>query len=49
MHWLEAVLGVSPDGGNGMAELTLGLALAAVVASGLAVWRVRRRSKAPLR
>ena len=30
MNWLESVFGVSPDGGNGMAEawLILGIALA---------------------
>jgi hypothetical protein len=39
MHWLEAIVGISPDGGNGMAELLIALGIAVAVASGLAARR----------
>jgi hypothetical protein len=40
MNWLEKVLGISPDGGNGATEAAIVIGLALVVAVALAV-RVR--------
>jgi hypothetical protein len=43
MNWLETVFGISPDGGNGMAELLVALLIALVLALVLATGVVARR------
>ena len=48
MNWLETVFGISPDGGNGMAELLVALLVALVLATGVVArrWFARgRRTK----
>jgi hypothetical protein len=45
MNWMEELFGVSPDGGSGIAELTLVLGLALVVATAGAAWKVARRPR----
>ncbi len=40
MDWIERVLGLAPDNGNGSAELALSLGLAALVAS---IWLLVHR------
>lgn len=49
MDWIEQLLGVSPDGGNGMLELAYYavFAFAIVVLVRWQVMRRRRRSSAP--
>ena len=45
MTWLETILGIAPDGGNGMTEAVLAIAAMLVVAGALAArhrWRSRR-------
>jgi hypothetical protein len=32
VHWLEQLLGFSPDGGNGLAEVLIMLVVASIVA-----------------
>lgn len=44
MDWVERVTGISPDGGNGVTELILMLALALSFATALAVILRRWRS-----
>jgi len=44
MDWVERLTGISPDGGNGVTELMLMLALALTFAAVLAVILRRRRS-----
>jgi hypothetical protein len=36
MHWIETLLGISPDRGNGVTEAILVLGVALVIASGVA-------------
>ena len=45
MNWIEKLMGISPDGGNGVTELTLALALALVLAAAMAA-ATRRRARA---
>lgn len=48
MNLIEKVLGISPDGGNGITELTLLLALAMVAGAGfLALRRTRAARLSP--
>lgn len=43
MNWIEKVIGISPDGGNGTMELLLLFAVALVVATGIEAVRSRVR------
>jgi hypothetical protein len=38
VHWIEDLLGVSPDGGSGLSELLLAAA-ATFLGCGVALWR----------
>lgn len=49
MDWIERVFGVSPDGGNGMAEMVLAVVIALVLAAGIAVARRSLQSRASRR
>jgi hypothetical protein len=43
MNWIEKIIGISPDGGNGTMELLLLFVLALVVATGIVAIRSRGR------
>jgi hypothetical protein len=47
MDWVERVTGVSPDGGNGITELTLLVALVLTLATVVALVARRWRSLPP--
>jgi hypothetical protein len=39
MDWIEKIMGVSPDGGNGTLELLLAFAVGLVIVTGIAAIR----------
>jgi hypothetical protein len=49
MNWIEKIIGISPDGGNGTMELLLVFVVAVFVATGIVAMRSRVRYGLPKR
>ena len=49
MNWIEKIIGISPDGGNGTMELLLVFVVALFVATGIVAMRSRVRHGLPKR